>query len=98
MWLFFFFFFFLESVLSGGTYRAITSRPCEVYRLTGCDVGGGVCECDHLALGDSCDNEGCAREESFAKHCDCCCGIGAREGMAMDVLKEYFLKKNVWKE
>ena len=69
------------------TYRAITSRPCELYGLTGSDIGWGVFEGNDLALGDSCDNEGCAREESFAKHCDCR-GIGARRNGY--VLKQYF--------
>ena len=78
------FLLFFSSVLgdrlSEWTYRAVTSSPCEVYRLTSCDIGRGVCECNDLALGDSCDNEGCAREKSFAKHCDCCVVELMREG------------------
>lgn len=70
------FLLFFSSVLVDGlsewTYRAVTSSPCEVYRLTSCDIGWGVCEGDNLALGNSYDNEGCARKKSFAKHCDCC--------------------------
>ena len=46
-----------------GTYRTVTSLPCQVYGLPSYDIRGGVRECDHGALGDSCDNESCAREE-----------------------------------
>ena len=69
--------------LSEWTYRAVTSSPCEVYRLTSCDIGWGVCEGDNLALGNSYDNEGCARKKSFAKHCVCCVVELMREGMGM---------------
>ena len=61
----------MDGILGVATYRTITSRPCEVYGLTSCDIGGEACECNHLArLGNSCDNEGCAREKCPAKHCD----------------------------
>ena len=52
------------------SYRTITSFPCQVYGLPSCDIGRRVRECDHGALGDSCDNESCAREKSSGKHCD----------------------------
>ena len=59
---------FYESV---GTHRIIAPSPCEFYRLPSCDLGRRVREGNNLALRNSCDNEGCAREKSSAKHCDC---------------------------
>ena len=78
--------------MSESTYRAITSSPCELYRLPSCDTGRRICESDDLALRNSCDNERCACEKSPAKHCDCCVVELMREG---EVLKYYFLERRL---